>query len=127
VTRVDRAVQQYDPLLRFGRNEDTGQWCVFRIARGEDPLPILGFDQIPSPNAVLQRLSQCDAQRRGSEILDEINKHNADLRKPFEDAAKEGAAIAAEGFEWGFRQMGKSKKIILPVASRGGDRMGGYS
>jgi hypothetical protein len=127
VIRVDRAVQQYDPLLRFGRNEDSGQWCVFRITRGNPPLPILGFEEIPHPKAVLQRLARCDARRRGDEILNEINRHNDELRKQWEEPAKEGAAITAEAFEWGFRQVGRGKRLVLPVSRGHKKQMGQYS
>lgn len=128
VVRVDRAVQEYDPNLRFGRNEDTGDWCIFLIKRGEAPLPVLGFGrEIPHPRAALQRLERADSVRRGSEILDEMNRHNESLRKPFEDAAAEGAAITAEAFEWGYRAMGKGKRVIIPVSGLRTNAMGGYS
>lgn len=129
VLRADKAANDYDPNLRFGRNEDNGQWCVFRIVRGEVPLPILGFSDVPGPQELQRRLYQSDALRRGEEILDDMNRFNEDIRRVWEDAAHEGAAIAADAFEWGYRAMGSSRasKIIVPMNGLRGNRMGGYS
>jgi hypothetical protein len=78
---------------------------------------------------VQRRLYETDALRRGEEILDNINRANADIRKGWEDAAREGAGVASEAFDWGYRAMGSSRasKIIVPMNGRRGDRMGGYS
>jgi hypothetical protein len=126
--RVDRAVNEYDEQLHFGRNEDTGQWCIFLIRRGEAPLPVLGFNDIPYPDDALKRLYQADAMRRGEEILDQMNRDNDKLREKDEEAVKQGIGIAAEAFEWGFRAMGsdKAKRIVVPMGRRGSE-MGGWS
>lgn len=125
VLRVDKAVQEYDENLRFGRNEETGQWCIFRIVRGMAPLPILGFNDIPHPDDALRRLYSVDAQRRGEEILTEMNRHNAELEKVQEDAASEADGLAAEVYEHAFRMMGKTPytKSFRPRPNR----MGGYA
>lgn len=125
VLRVDRAVQEYDENLRFGRNEGTGQWCIFRIVRGEAPLPILGFNEIPHPEDALKRLYRADAVRRGEEILDEMNRHNAALDKELDDQASDADGIAAEVYEHAFRMMGKTP--YATVYRPRPDRMGGYS
>lgn len=129
VLRADKAANDYDPNLRFGRNEDSGQWCVFRIVRGEEPLPILGFPDVPGPQEIQRRLYETDALRRGEEILTTINRENEVIRAGWESAAREGANIAADAFDWGYRAMGssKAKKIIVPMNGLRGDRMGGYS
>lgn len=119
--RVRRAVKEYDPNLDFGRNELTGQWCIF-LKRGtsemanEVDLPVLGFQEIPHPDDALARLRQSDALRTGNEILDKISKNNADIEERREIAAQEASAQAAEGFDWGFRQMGKAphSKVFIP-------------
>lgn len=123
---VDKAVQEYDPLLRFGRNNDNGQWCIFLIKRGEAPLPVLGFDRVPHPDDALRRLYQSDALRRGNEILDEViadrERHDAAL----ELAAKEADAQLAEAGEWALREQGKTphKRVYIGKNHR---VMGGWS
>lgn len=121
VVRVRRAVKEYDPNLDFGRNELTGQWCIF-LKRGtseatqEVDLPILGFNDIPHPDDALSRLQQSDALRSGNEILDKMVKNNQDIEDRREVAAQEATEAAAEGFDWGFRQMGKApySKVFIP-------------
>lgn len=115
--RVEKAVKEYDERLLFARNTDTGQWCVYiQPERDAEPLPILGFDDVPHPDDVMKELYKRDAWRRGNEILDNINRRNADIKQGFEDRATEGSAIAAEGMEWGFRKMGAAPtaKIFIP-------------
>jgi hypothetical protein len=108
---ASQAAKEYDARLGFGRNEETGQWVVF-IRQGETEetrggdLPILGFDTIPSPDNVKKRLYESDAVRRGSEILDQINRHNQEINRQFEDAAEEATWGAAEAMEWFNRQEG---------------------
>lgn len=119
--RVRRAVKEYDPNLDFGRNELSGQWCIF-LKRGtsevtkEVDLPILGFNDIPHPDDALARLRQSDALRTGNEILDKIVKNNSDIEDRREVAAQEAAEASAEAFDWGFRQMGKApyQKVFIP-------------
>lgn len=100
-----QAAREYDARLGFGRNEDTGQWVVF-IRQGETEetkggdLPILGFNTIPSPDDVKERLYKSDAVRRGSEILDAINRHNDEISQKFEDAADDAIGETAEAMEW---------------------------
>lgn len=121
VVRVRRAIKEYDPNLDFGKNELTGQWCIF-LKRGtneltqEVDLPVLGFQEIPHPDDALARLRQSDALRTGNEILDKITKNNSDIEERREVAAQEASANAAEGFDWGFRQMGKAPhtKVFIP-------------
>lgn len=113
--RVERVVQEYDEQLTFGRNNDTGQWCVFLIRRGELPMPVLGFDHIPHPDDVLKKLYQTDAKRRGNEILDEMNRHNKALEAEREVAAVEAEAHLAEVAEWALRVEGATphKKVVM--------------
>lgn len=115
--RVDKAVKEYDERLLFARNTDTGQWCVYiQPERDAEPLPILGFNEVPHPTDALKELYKRDAWRRGNEILDKVNRRNAEIKQQYEDAASEGSAIAAEAFEWGFRKMGAAPtaKIFVP-------------
>ena len=121
VVRVRKAVKEYDPNLDFGKNEVTGDWCIF-LKRGlttasqEVDLPVLGFKDIPHPDDALRRLHDSDAIRTGNEILDKLTKNNSDIEERREVAAQEATAQAAEGFDWGFRQMGKAPhaKVFIP-------------
>lgn len=107
---AQQAVKDYDPDLLFGMNEATGQWCVF-LRQGateltsDKPLPVLGFNHIPSRDEVQKRLYQSDAVRRGHEILDDIQRHNDALKKELEDNAKDASDLTAEVAEWGLRMM----------------------
>jgi hypothetical protein len=108
---ASQAAKEYDARLGFGRNEETGQWVVF-IRQGESEetragdLPILGFQTIPSPDEVKKRLYESDAVRRGSEILDAINRHNDEIQQRFKDAADDAIGETAEAMEWFNRQAG---------------------
>jgi hypothetical protein len=125
--RVDAAVKEYDENLRFGRNEETGQYCIFLIRRGFDPLPILGFNEIPHPEDAVKKLWRADAMRRGNEILDEMNKENEEARKADEYAADEGIGQAAEGFEWLMRTQGQTPYTKSYDISHKRNKIGGYS
>lgn len=116
-----KAVKEYDANLDFGQHPDTGQWCIF-LRQGtsavtkEVDLPILGFEDIPHPDDALKRLYQSDALRTGNEILDNINRVNADIEKQREASGEQASAETAEAFDWGFRQMGKAphSKVFIP-------------
>lgn len=125
--RVDAVVKEYDETLSFGRNMDTGQYCVFLNRRGADPLPVLGFNTVPHPEDVLKALYHTDAQRRGEEILDEMNAENEEARKADQYAADEGIGIAAEGFEWLMRNNGQTPYSKHFNVSHKRNRMGGYA
>ena len=120
-TSVRKAVKEYDPNLDFGRNERTGQWCIFlkrgtNTASQEVDLPVLGFQDIPHPDDALSRLRESDALRTGNEILDKMVKNNSDIEERREIAAQEATGQAVEGFDWGFRQQGKApySKVFIP-------------
>lgn len=118
---VNKAVREYDPDLGFGRNELTGQWCIF-LKQGtneitkESDLPILGFGSIPHPDDAVKRLYESDARRRGREIIDAIQRHNDDLQRQSDVRAQEASDETAEAFEWGFRKMGAAPvtKAFIP-------------
>lgn len=121
--QVRKAVSEYDPNLSFGQNPQNGQWCIFlrhgtMEASSEGDFPILGFREIPHPDDALKRLVQTDALRRGREILDEIDRRNAELRRAQDAKHADVDAQVAETFEWGFRKMDSPKnpvrKVFLP-------------
>jgi hypothetical protein len=114
------AAKEYDEDLDFGRNEATGQWCVFlrqgttQLTAGRN-LPVLGFDHVPTPDEIKRKLYLTDARRRGLEIVDEIQRHNDQIQENFDEATNEAARETAEAFEWGFRKLGKTehKRVFL--------------
>jgi hypothetical protein len=106
--KVDKAVNEYDEQLRFGQHERTGQWVIC-IVRGEQRIPVLGFDRIPHPEDALKRLHKSDARRRGLELLNEINRHNEEIQKQKRDAASEATGETAEYFEQATRWEGATK------------------
>lgn len=120
---VQDAVKRYDSNLDFGKNEATGQWCVF-LRQGtmagsqENDLPILGFNDIPHPDDVLKRLYQSDALRRGQEIVDDIQRHNDDMLKARESTYNDVDGNVAEHFEWGYRKMGHQNAPIKVFVRR---------
>lgn len=120
-SKVNVAVREYDPNLGFGKNEKTGQWCIFlkhgsNALAQEADLPILGFDQIPHPDDALRRLHNADALRTGRQILDQIERQNKELHDQKDQAARQAVEETAEAFDWGFRQMGKAPhaKVFIP-------------
>jgi hypothetical protein len=74
----------------------------------ESDLPVLGFEDIPHPDDALRRLHQADALRTGHEILDQINRANKEIQDDKDLVAQQAIEETAEGFDWGFRQMGKA-------------------
>jgi hypothetical protein len=105
VGKVRKAVSEYDPNLDFGRNDKTGQWCIFlkhgtNAITAEGDLPVLGFREIPHPDDALRRLHQTDARRKGNEILDSINRHNENIRQGYEDKANNAGGQLAEVLQY---------------------------
>ncbi len=125
--RVDAAVKEYDETLRFGRNEETGQHCIFMIKKGHAPLPVLGFNEIPHPDDAVRKLWKSDAMRHGKEILDTMNAENEEVHSERRRAADEANGIAAEGFEWLMRDQGQTPYSKSYDISHKKTRMGGYS
>lgn len=118
---VHKAVRRYDENLAFGRNEETGQWCIFmRQGTGEaasnKDLPILGFNHIPEVNEAIDRLERSDARRRGQEIIKELQAHNEDIQQERERRAQEAEGEAAAALAWGFRKQGFNPfpRIFVP-------------
>lgn len=116
-----RAAKEYDSNLDFGKNDRTGQWCVYlmqgTMAGSKDgDLPILGFDKIPAPDDVKKRLYESDAVRQGKELLESINRHNEDIHQGYRDRTEEAEGELATAFEWGMRKEGMTshKKIFIP-------------
>lgn len=110
VWRLNEAANEYDPRLMVGRNEQNGAWAVF-IKTGPltPPHPVLhlGWDvsELPHPDDLKRKLYQTDALRNGEQILDRMNRHNEELKKPYRDAADQATELAAEALAWGHSRM----------------------
>ena len=113
VWRVDKAVREYNERLMFGRNEDTGDWCVFiKAPHPQDPIAVLGFgDSIPEPDAAIKRLYEADTLRHGDEILKRIVREQNDYRKSLEYASDQASEESAEVIEHMMRMRGDSPVI----------------
>lgn len=126
--RVDSAVSEYDERLMFAQHPENGQWVIMLkmpsdydgpdgLHFGSDRvIPILGFNDIPHPDDALKRLYQTDTLRWGEQILDDMNRRNADRKKELEFEADNASGEAAEALEWFNRQQGKHpvKRIFVP-------------
>lgn len=115
--RVDAAVKSYDSRLRFERNLDTGDWCVFiEMPRPEPPYPVIGFGkEIPEPDVVVERIKRGDTMRTGNTIYNDIVKSQEKFRKMQEYASDQAGEESAEVIEHFMRKEGKSPIIkILP-------------
>lgn len=114
---VDRAVNEYDERLYFKRNEETGQYCVYiKTPANEPDIPILGWDYIPHPEDACKRLYQTDSLRHGEQILDDMNRRNAEYNRKFKDAADDATYQVAEAFESNLRAQGlhPNPRIFVP-------------
>ena len=111
--KVDKAVREYNDRLSFGRNEDTGDWCVFIEApRPNPPVAVLGFGtEIPEPEYALKRLYEADTARHGMKIYDAIVKSQEDYKKRYEYAASQASEESAEVIEHFLRKRGKSPVV----------------
>lgn len=128
-TRVDRAVNEYDERLLFAQNPENQQWCIM-IKLPPDHvagdgivldgttrvLPILGFQDIPHPEDALKRLYQTDTMRWGEEILNQINRHNDEVKAEKEREASDASGEAAEALEWFRRNEGThpQARVFVP-------------
>lgn len=124
--KIDRAVREYDERLFFGRNTDTGDWCVFiTLPRPRDPYPVIGFGhELPHVSKVLENLTRGDTLRNGNAIYDEIVKSQQDYKKTVQRQGDEAAGETSEVVEHFMRRHGKSpviKEFIGHDIPKGGD------
>jgi hypothetical protein len=111
--KVDRVVREYNDRLMFGRNEDTGDWCVFiEVPRPDPPVPVLGFGtEIPEPEEALKRLYKADTARHGMKIYDEIVKSQEEYKERYRKASDEASEETSEVLEHFLRKRGKSPVV----------------
>src|SRR6478609_1309476 len=89
VTALDRAAREFDERLRVGKNEETGDWCVFiQMARGTFPphdlYPLYGMGPnehaLPEPHELKKKLYETDTVRHGDELRQRMNRENEELK-----------------------------------------------
>lgn len=116
--RVHKAVQEYDERLMFGRNMDTGDWCIFvKMPRGEDPVAVLGFGKrVPDPREAVQRADAANTRKHGAQIIEAMEKHNRALDAEKALRTGELSEVGAEILEYGFRKQGAhpSPRVFFP-------------
>ena len=125
--RINQAISEYDERLFLGR-QPNGELTVFiRMPHGQAPFPVFGLagvekaegDEYPYPEAVVRRLHQADTRRRGSEILDRMNKHNAKLEADRAAPLLDTRRQAYEMLEFHLRQMGMTEHtgpVFIPTS-----------
>lgn len=108
--RIDYSVKKYDERLFFGRNADTGDWCVFiKMPRPMNPYPVIGFGQVVPPlDVVMERIEQADTMRVGNKIYDEIVRSQKEYKNNLEYNASQASEESAEVVEHFLRKHGKS-------------------
>lgn len=117
IKRAQRTVKEYDERLELAQHEVTRDWVVFiKLANGM-LYPVLGFGKnVPSPDALKERLYKSDTLRHGSKILDDVNRRNAAVEAEYDKSFKEDCDTTAEAFEWGYRKLGinPTNRIFVP-------------
>lgn len=101
-----RAVKEYDPDLELGRHTMTGDWCIWLLRRGQEPIPVIGLGPtLPSPEALQKRIYDADSRRHGDAMLRRMNAENEAWDRARAREAEEAAGIAAEAYEWAARDI----------------------
>lgn len=101
-----QAVKDYDPKLELGRHALTGDWVIWLMRRGEDPIPVIGIGPVlPSPEALQARLRAADTRVHGDAMLRRMNEENEAWEREQAKAAEEASGIAAEAYEWAHRDI----------------------
>lgn len=111
VWRLNEAAKEYDPRLMVGRNEHNGYWTVY-ITTGPltPPHPVLALDRdeakLPDSEGLKRKLYQMDTVRHGQKMLDDMNRHNEELKyEKWGYAADQATDEMAEVFAWGTSRM----------------------
>jgi hypothetical protein len=119
VWRLSEAAREYDSRLMVGRNEDNGTWSVFIMRARDKPYPVLhlGFhmDELPTPEELRVRLYNADTRRHGTKILEDLNRHNDNMKLEVELRAQEADAILAEAQVWAHRRLSNNVNRVIKV------------
>lgn len=117
VAAIQHVLDEYDERLVLARHEYTGDWVVFIKINRDDLYPVLGLGPtLPSPEEVGRKLYESDAARHGTKLLDQVNRHNEEIRKRNRAAAIEKDGEVAEHLEWAYRREGlhPQTRIFVP-------------
>jgi hypothetical protein len=120
---ASRAVEDYDPELILGRNEQTGDWHVFVKDGPYDgqPFPVMYLgEELPSYDEIQRLLYTHDVKRHGAKIIDAIERRKRIERERLEKQHADESEEVAEHIEWGLRQMGAHPKPRIFVPSEKG-------
>lgn len=118
--KVDQAVREHDDRLMFGRNQETGDWCIFiRMPGDREPFPVIGFQQtIPEPHEAIRKLNEGDTRKHGDRMLMEARRADERRRRELDYVSDQAAQDAAERTEHMMRQRGASP-IIKSTRKKG--------
>lgn len=103
-----QAVEEYESDLTLGRHEQTGEWIVM-LKRGPEgrPFPVFGLGtELPSPEAIKQKLYQSDVRRHGGKIALALQKEEDRKRAAQRKLVSDSTEVAAEGMDWAMRKQG---------------------
>jgi hypothetical protein len=116
---ASKAVEDYDPDLMLGRNEQTGDWHVFlkNGPHGGQPFPVMYLGPELPPYDEIQRLLYTnDVRRHGAKIVEAIERRKRAERERLDKIHADENGEVAEYIEWGLRQMGAhpNPRIFVP-------------
>jgi hypothetical protein len=92
-------VQDYDPSLTLGRNDQTGEWLVCKKRDNGPPHPVLAlgvYPEAPSREVILEKMYRNDVRRNGARIVDAIERRQKQEAEARSAAASQAAAEWAE-------------------------------
>jgi hypothetical protein len=124
VVNASNAVNDYDPELMLGRNNQTGTWHVLVKNGPHDgqPFPVFSIGaELPPYDQLQKMLYQHDVRRHGAKIVDAIERKKRIAKKHLDDEALDRAGEVAEYIEWGHRVMGShpSPRVFVPSSPSG--------
>lgn len=118
--RVSAAVEAYDERLFFGRITEEGHpgygdWVIFvKMPRGEDPIPVLGFQyEIPTPEEAVRRAHAANTRAHGEAILQAVERDYQEQRRQAEYAEAEHNEEYAELMASGLRRQGGGHRRVF--------------
>lgn len=122
---INHELEKYDARLVFGRNEETGDWCVYaRMPHPEPMFPVFGCGpDIPDVKDLMLRVQEGDLTKNSERIYKEIIKSQELYRKNLDYKSDQASAESAEVTEHLMRKHGKSPliKSTRKVKAKGGD------
>ena len=127
VWKVNQAVKEYDERLSVGRNEETGDWCVYiKMPPGSYvelyPVHGLGPEMPTDPQPILEHLWKIDAARHGTQLLRDLEKGQEKWRAEQIRKQLEPNIILADVMEFAMRRFGQTPytKVFVNGATRKG-------